>query len=215
MDMRLSISRPYKGIYLCAFYSLMIIGMLFALASCRMQAASAAALPLLLRKGEDINGMTITTGSEGAIPLETFCNFETGEDVTETINCQVPALPKLAIGHMIGVTDWALKGHDELSRDWEVYLDGYLLDLDTFQEQTDLGPALLSAPSAILEGFKQRSVWDIVLIDPTFGMHSLHTTVQDHSIGYDRVVNFMISSNSDLLVLAKQQPVQARAGWEN
>ena len=201
MDTKLLISPPYKRMFLCSLHLLMTVGMLFALTSCRTQASSAPPVPML-REGEELNGMTITTGSEGAIPLEIFCNFDMGEEVTETIDCQVPALPELAIGHMIGVTGWTQQ-QDPANLDWDVYLDGYLLDLDTFQDQTDIDPAFLSAPAAIREVSMQRNAWDIVLIDPTFGMHTLRTTVQDHSVIYDRVVNFMINSNSSLLAMGK------------
>lgn len=161
-------------------------------------------MPRILREGDNLNGMIVTSGTPHAAPLEAFCTFEVDEDVTTTIDCQVPPLQKLEIGHLIGVTGGALQELDWSKVDWQVYLDGYRLDLETFDQESYVEPELLSSPSPIREVFKQRKTWDIVLIDPTFGMHTLLCSAQTESIAYSWVVNFMINSTSGPLDMVHQ-----------
>ena len=159
-----------------------------------------------------MNGMVVTSGTTDAPPLEAFCIFKLDEELTNTIDCQVPPLPKLAIGHMIGLTGGALQELDWSKLDWQIYLDGYLLDLDTFDEQTYVEPVFLSSPSSVREGFKQRKTWDIVLINPSFGLHTLLCTVRENSVTYSWVVNFMIMSTRGPLNMVDRLPAKPVAG---
>jgi hypothetical protein len=168
---------------------LLIVGMLSVLASCGKQIPSA---PRILKEGDRLNGMVVTTSTADATPLEYFCTFDVDEELTTSIDCQVPPVQKLAIGHMIGVTGRAFQELDWSEIDWQVYLDGYLLDMDTFDEQSYVEPVILSSPSPIREVFMQRKTWDIMLINPTFGLHTLLCTAKTNSVVYDWAVNFMI-----------------------
>ena len=199
MKTRLSKSQTHKRIFFRRAGILLVLGMLFGFASCRSQPPSA---PRILKEGDEINGMIVTTGIPHAPPLEVFCRFDEDEDATNTINCDVPPLPKLAIGHLIGMTGGAWQELDWSKVDWQVYLDSYRLDLDTFDQESYVEPELLSSPSPIREVFKQRKTWDIVLIDPTFGMHTLLCSARTETIVYNWVVNFMINSTSGPLNLA-------------
>ncbi len=200
MDTKLLTRRACTRILSNIPRSLMILAILFMLASCR-QVPSA---PRILEDGDKLNGMVVTSGMADAPPLEAFCTFEVGEDVTTTIDCQVPPLPKLAIGHLIGVTGGAFQELDWSKIDWQVYLDGYLLNLDTFDEQSYVEPEILSSPSPIREVFKQRKTWDIVLINPTFGLHTLLCTAKTKSVVYNWTVNFMINSTRGAINMVTQ-----------
>ncbi len=192
MDRKLSIRRVCRRILMGFLHNLVILGLLFVLASCRQ----VHTVPRTLEKGDKLDGMVVTSGTTDAPPLEAFCTFDVDEEMTTTIDCQVPPLPKLAIGHLIGVTGGAFQELDWSEIDWQVYLDGYLLELDTFDEQSYLEPEILSSPSPIRNVFKQRKTWDIVLINPTFGLHTLLCTARTNSVVYNWVVNFMINSTS-------------------
>ncbi len=188
---------------------LIIAGMLSVLASCGKQAPSAARI---LKEGDHLNGMVVTSGTTDAVPLEAFCMFNLDEDLTNTIDCQVPPLPKLAIGHLIGLTGGALQELDWSELDWQIYLDGYLLDMDTFDKQAYVEPVILSSPSPVREVFMQRKTWDIVLLNPGFGLHTLLCTVKDDSVVYNWVVNFMIRSTRGPLNMVDRLPVELPAG---
>ena len=190
MNTRLSTRRGYKRNLLGILRIFTILGLLSVLASCRQIPTA----PRTLEKGDKLNGMVLTSGTVDAPPLEAFCIFDIDEEVTTTIDCQVPPLPKLAIGHMIGVTGRAFQELDWSQIDWQVYLDGYQLDLDTFDEQSYVEPEITSSPSPIREVFRQRKTWDIVLVNPTFGLHTLLCTAKTKSVVYNWVVNFMIDS---------------------
>lgn len=169
------------------------------LASCRQIPTA----PNALEKGDKLNGMVLTSGAVDAPPLDAFCIFDSDEEVTTTIDCQVPPLPKLAIGHMIGVTGGAFQELDWSEIDWQIYLDGYLLKLDTFDEQSYIEPEIPSSPSPVREVFKQRKTWDIVLVNPTLGLHTLLCTAKTSSVDYNWVVNFMIGPTQELVNMAE------------
>ncbi len=153
MDTKFSKSPTYKRILLRVLRIFMIVGVFCALISCKKQMPST---PRILQKDDNLNSMVVTTGIKDAPPLEAFCNFEIDEDLNNTIDCQVPLLPKLAIGHMIGLTDGPLQELDWSKVDWQITLDGYLLDLDTFEDQSYVEPVILSSPSPVREGFQAK-----------------------------------------------------------
>lgn len=190
---------------------LMIAGMLSVIASCGKQVPS---VPRILKEGDRLNGMVVTTSTADATPLEYFCTFEVDEEVTTNIDCQVPPVQKLAIGHMIGVTGRAFQELDWSEIDWQVYLDGYLLNLDTFDEQSYVEPIVLSSPSPIREVFKQRKTWDIMLLNPSFGLHTLLCTARTKSVVYSWVVNFMINSTRGPQEMIDLPPLKSQAAWE-
>ena len=195
MDTRLSTRQDDKQSLLGILRILTVLGLLSVLASCRQIPAA----PNALEKGDNLNGMVLTSGAVDAPPLEAFCIFDIDKEVTTTIDCQVPPLPKLAIGHMIGVTGGAFQELDWSEIDWQIYLDGYLLKLDTFDEQSYIEPEIPSSPSPVREVFKQRKTWDIVLVNPTLGLHTLLCTAKTSSVDYNWVVNFMIGPTQELV----------------
>jgi hypothetical protein len=207
VNTKLSTRRDYKRNLVTILLILTILGLLFVPASCRQIPTASRTL----EKGDKLNGMVLTSGTIDAPPLEAFCIFDIDEEVTTTIDCQVPPLPKLAIGHMIGVTGRAFQELDWSKIDWQIYLDGYLLDLDTFDEQSYVEPEIGTSPSLIREVFKQRKTWDIVLINPTFGLHTLVCTAKTNSVVYKWVVNFEIMSTPSL-IMTQQLPNRQKGG---
>lgn len=189
---------------------MVIVMVVLTTGSCRKQAPAA---PRVLKAGDSLNGMLLTTGVSHAPPLEVFCEFEEDEELSD-INCQVPPLEKLAIGHLVGATGRALQELDWSKLDWQVYLDGYRLDLDTFGEYSTAEPVVLSAPSPIREAVQQRKTWDVVLVNPTFGLHTLDCMVKANSLVYSWVVNFMINPSRGPINMVESTPVQISAGLD-
>lgn len=128
----------------------------------------------MLKPGDEIDGMVITTGISEAPPLWAFCSPGLENHGATTIDCQVPPLPKLAIGHTFGLADQALQTLDWSALTWELDLDGHLLDLEAFGIHNYVMPGLAPHPSPIREVFRQMRAWDMVLVNPTPGTHTLH-----------------------------------------
>ena len=191
MDRMLLKSKIHKRMLLHVLNSLLIVMLLLSLNSCKDQSRD---VPHTLQEGDNLIGMVVTTGIADAPPLESYCYFDPDEDGMDTVDCQVPLLTKLGIGHMIGVPRGALQELDWSKVSWEVYLDGYLLDLDSFGEYTYAEPVLRTAPSPVREVFEKRKTWDIVLVNPTFGLHTLTCTAKAQAVVYHWVVNFMINA---------------------
>lgn len=53
----------------------------------------------ILKPGDEINGMVITTGAAKVPPLWAFCPPAPVNDSVMVVDCQVPSMPRLAVGH--------------------------------------------------------------------------------------------------------------------
>jgi hypothetical protein len=144
----------------------------------------------MLKPGDQIDGMILATGAADAPPLWAFCSPAPENDGGITLSCQVPPLPKLAIGHTFGVANQALQALDWSAINWELYLDGYPLDVEAFGVHNYVMPDLAPGPSPIREIFRQMKTWDVVLTNPTPGIHILRGTAYTEGDTYTWVVNF-------------------------
>ena len=151
----------------------------------------------MLKPGDVIDGMTITTGAAKTPPLWAFCPPAIENDGILSVDCQVPQLAELAIGHTFGVADQALQTLDWSTLTWELDLDGHLLDLESFGTYDYVMPDLAPHPSPIREVFRPMRDWDVVLTNPKPGMHTLHGVARAETDTYGWVVNFYISGPSD------------------
>ena len=151
----------------------------------------------MLKPGDEIEGMIITTGAAKTPQLWAFCPTVLENDGIVSVDCQVPQLPRLAIGHTFGVADQALQTLDWSALTWELYLDGHLLDLEAFGIYDYVMPDLAPHPSPIREVFRQVKAWDVILINPTPGTHKLHGVARAETDIYGWVVNFYIEGPSE------------------
>jgi LPXTG-motif cell wall-anchored protein len=161
----------------------------------------------VLQPGDSIDGMSLRSGGSQGPPIWAFCAAAFPNPGVTTTECTVPPLPELAIGH-------GGYGADEARRDamwnvqtWELYLDGQQVDLDafgTFDADLPLGPGQPGYDPNQEVIAKLRS-WDVVLVGPTAGAHTLRSVVhfsQDADDGfhtmaagtYELVVNFTVAA---------------------
>ena len=138
----------------------------------------------MLKPGDRIDDMLITTGAGTAPPLWAFCSSTQASDSLTTVDCHVPLLPKLAIGRVLGAADQVLQPLDWSTLRWEMYLDEQLIDLNDFGTYSFILPDLAPHPSPIREVFRKMTVWDIVLVNLKPGIHKLRGTVQVESDTY-------------------------------
>jgi len=149
----------------------------------------------MLKPGDQIDGMVITTGVADAPPLWAFCSPAPENIDRFTVNCLVPFLPKLAVGHTFGLADPALQTLDWSALTWELYLDGHALDVEAFGMYDFVLPDLASPPSPIREVFRQIKAWDVVLMNPTLGLHTLQGVARTGANTYTWAVNFTVEES--------------------
>jgi hypothetical protein len=149
----------------------------------------------MVEPGDEIDGMVITNGTADAPALEAFCSPALENDRSMTVQCQVPPLPRLAIGRTFGKLGRTLQDLDWSLLTWELYLDKHLLDLAAFGLYDYVVPDLAESPSPIREIFRQVRAWDVILLNPTSGRHRLHGTAYDEANAYTWTVIFTVQAS--------------------
>ena len=150
----------------------------------------------MLKPGDEIGGMVITTGANKVLPLWAFCSAALENNHSISTDCLVPPLSKLAIGHTFGVADPVLQTLDWSVLTWELYLDEQPIDLNAFGSYDFVIPDMAPRPSPIREVFRQMKAWDVVLINPTPGPHTLRGIASVETDLYRWLVNFTIEAPS-------------------
>lgn len=167
----------------------------FLLALLQLDATVAAAHTSMITVGDEIEGMTLTTGAADARPLRVFCASEVSNQVT-TANCRVPQVSRLAIGHVFLGTDVALSDMKWSEMNWELYLDDQYINLNDFGTYDYLLPAMAPNPSPVREVFMKFTAWDVVLTDLQPGVHRMEGRMFADAEEYRWVVNLVIEESS-------------------
>src|SRR5215211_3039728 len=114
----------------------------------------------MLKPGEKIADMVITTGVERAYPLSAFCSATKENDHSIRVDCgELSVCANVAIGQTFGVMglihamnlipqpiNW-----EELI--WEMSVDGHPIDLEAFGVYDFVHPDLAPSPSPVREVF--------------------------------------------------------------
>ncbi len=151
----------------------------------------------MLKPGDRIDDMLITTGAGTAPPLWAFCSSTQASDSLTTVDCHVPLLPKLTIGRVFGAADQVLQPLDWSALRWKMYLDEQLIDLNDFGTYNFILPDLAPHPSPIREVIRKTTVWDVVLVNPAPGNHTLRGLVNTENGTYEWIVNFTVDASVD------------------
>jgi hypothetical protein len=157
----------------------------------------------MLQPGEKIDDMVITTGAEHAYPLSAFCSATKENDHSIRVDCgELSFCANIAIGHTFGVMDLIHAMNlipqpinwEELV--WEMSVDGHPIDLEAFGVYDFVHPDLSPSPSPVREVFKMERLWNVVLVNPTPGMHRVQGQAQtrDGAATYTWVVNFTVAT---------------------
>lgn len=149
----------------------------------------------MLKPGDEIGSMVITTGVAQAPPLWAFCAPASENEGIKSMDCQVPRLSKLAIGHTFGLVDPALQALDWSELSWELSVDGQSVDLEAFGTYDFVLPDLAARPSPIREIFRQIKAWNVVLLNPTPGAHVLYGAAHTEANTYRWFVNFHVETS--------------------
>ena len=158
------------------------------------QSASKSADELKLKPGDEINGMVITTGAAKVPPLWAFCPPAPVNDGVRVVECRVPSLPRLAIGHTFRLANPALQTLDWSALTWELSVDGQPVDLEAFGIYDFVLPDLAPHPSPVREIFRQFKAWDVILTNLMPGAHTLHGIAYSEAVTYTWTVNFTVEA---------------------
>jgi hypothetical protein len=151
----------------------------------------------MLQPGETVDDMVITTGAEDAYPLWSLCSSTKENDHSIRVDCRELALcANVAIGHTFGVMDLIPPSMDWEELSWEMSVDGHPIDLQAFGVHDLAHPYLAPSPSPVREVFNVARLWNVVLANPTPGVHRLQGQAQsrDGAEAYTWVVNFTVAT---------------------
>ena len=171
-------------------FLLLSFGVLIAVVSaCQSMDAS------MLKPGDEIEGLVLTTGAENAPPLWAFCSVIQQGDNAITSHCSVPSMiTTLAIGHVFMVADEALADRDWSEFTWKLLIDEQTIDLDRFGTYHFAMPSMPANPGPVREVFETFTAWDVVLTNLKPGSHTLQGLAQSKTDTYTWIVNLIIEA---------------------
>lgn len=170
-----------------------VIAAVVGLAACLGQKATQFHPNSMLRPGDQIDGMILTTGAADAPPLWAFCSpTPENQHVTKT-ECRIPpTLTKVAIGHVLNIVS---EDSDKLNWSefsWKLFVDGQPIDLNSFGTYDFAMPTMPSSPSPIREVFTMFTAWDVVLTNLKPGLHTVYGLAQSETDPYSWAANLLI-----------------------
>ena len=169
---------------------LLVVGLLFLLAAC--QAAGRPGSATMSRPGDTINGVTLATGAESALPLWAFCSPSQENTPIRTFNCRASELQTLAIGHVFLLAEEVSANSDGSDLVWNLSIDNQIVDLESFGKFEYMMPSMGKSPSPIREVFKKAIGWNIVMTNLSPGEHSLSFRAQSATESHSWLVNLVI-----------------------
>ena len=169
--------------------SLLFVVLFLILAACRPAGGSLGSE--MLKPGDVIDGMRLTTGTKDATPLWAFCPpaQHTGNDAVSY--CHVPILPRLAIGHIVMPGGDIPNRLDWSKTSWELNIDDQPIDLSSFGKYEYVLPVMHKS-SPTREVFIQNPVWDVVLTNLSPGEHTIQGLAQIGTDNYSWVIHLTI-----------------------
>ena len=149
---------------------------------------------------DSVNGMTLTTGAAEASPLWAYCSPSQENTHIRTFHCRAPAWQTLAIGNLFLLADAALLNRDATELAWELGIDDYLVDLESFGTFDYVMPTMPAKPSPIREVFARVTDWNLVMTNLHPGEHTLSFRAQNANESYMWLVQLVIepADNADI-----------------
>lgn len=150
----------------------------------------------MLKPGEKIDAMVIATGVENAYPLSAFCKPVKENAHSIRMDCDVLSIrANIAVGDTSAMMDLIPSTMDWNELVWEMSVDGHPIDLEAFGIYEVVRPYMTTKPSPVREAFKWFRLWDVVLVNPTPGRHTVQGQAQsqDGTEMYTWAVNFTVA----------------------
>jgi hypothetical protein len=146
-------------------------GILVLLTAC--QAAGQPLSAAMVNEADTADGLTLSTGAADAAPLWAFCSADQENTHIRTFNCRAPVSQALAVGHLFLLADAALWNAGGADLEWELAIDDYLVDLESFGTFDSVTPAMPASPSPVREVFMTMTDWNLVMTNLNPGKHTL------------------------------------------
>jgi hypothetical protein len=151
---------------------------------------------LMLRPGDEIDGMTLTTGAVKAPPLWAFCSAAQADQHVTKTNCYIPpTVSKVAIGYVFNIVDEFPTKSEWSEFAWKLSVDEQDVDLASFGTYDFSVPSMLSSPSPIRKVFKTFTAWDVVLMNLKPGVHTVYGLAQSETDTYTWSINLTIETS--------------------
>ena len=157
--------------------------------------SDAAAHSPMVTVGDEIEGMTLTTGAADAPPLEAFCSNSPECKGSYILDCRTPALASLGIGNIFLYADDAIRNLNWSEFVWELSIDGQEVDLESFGTLDYVVPNMSKNASLVREFYqdcRRGTAWNIILTDLRPGHHTLWFAAQSETESYTWFVNLVI-----------------------
>jgi hypothetical protein len=171
---------------------LLVIGVIFLLTAC--QGAGQPLSAAMVGSSDTVNGMSLTTGAADVPPLWAYCSPSQENTHIRTFNCRALVWQTLAVGNLFLLTDAALLNRNGSDFVWELSIDNYVVDLESFGTFDYVMPAMPASPSRVREVFAKVTDWNLVLTNLDPGEHTLHFQAQDGVVQYHWLVNLVIEA---------------------
>ena len=174
------------------FSQWILIGWLFVLTACQSGGEPLSASVSGSSEPIAVNGMSLATGAAGAAPLWAFCSAAPENTHIRTFDCRVPAWQTLAVGHHFLLADAALSNGLEDDLSWELAIDDYMVDLESFGTFDSMVASMPAGPSPTREVFARMTDWNLVMTDLNPGEHTLSFRAQRDGESYMWLVRLVI-----------------------
>ena len=177
-----------------------------------LTACQAAGQPLsaaMVGSGDTINGMSLTTGAADTPPLWAFCSPAQENTHIQTFYCRAPVWQTLAVGHLFLLADAALLNRDGTELAWELAIDDYVVDLESFGTFDYVMSAMPASPSPIREVFARVTDWNLVMTNLNPGEHTLSFRAQSGSESYMWLVHLLIEPTDSTDISAAPFPLHS------
>ena len=183
------------------------VGMLFILAACQATGKSPSAT--VVEPVEAIQGLSLATGAADAAPLWAFCSDSQENTHIRTFNCRAPVWQTLAVGHLFLLADAALSNGRGSDLVWQLAIDDYIVDLESFGTFDHVMPAMPAGPSPIREVFMKVTDWNLVMTNLNPGEHTLSFRAQNETNTYLWLVNLVIEGDNSTDISAAPFPLHS------
>jgi hypothetical protein len=189
------------------FYHALSLGLLIFMTACGSTGQPLNAV--MSQPGDAINGLTLATGAENALPLWAFCSASSENSLIQTFNCRASELQTLAIGHVFLLSEMASLNSDRSDLVWDLSIDDQIVDLESFGKFEYVMPSMAKSPSLVREVFKKAIGWNIVLTNLNPGEHTLSFRAQSEADTYLWLVNLVIEESDQTDISAMPFPLHS------
>ena len=189
------------------FVKSMYLTLLVVLTACQAKGQPLSAA--MSEPRETLNGLSLAPGAVDAAPLWAYCSPSPENTHIRTFHCQAPVWQTLAIGHLFLLADHALLNRGGAELVWELAIDDYVVDLESFGTFDYVMPVIAASPSPVREVFARVTDWNLVMTNLNPGEHTLHFRAQNDTAEYHWLVNLVIEPAEDVDMSAAPFPLHS------